>query len=226
MRSQGQKTNATGASHPGRTVSCISSPCLPASRRSGTDGTGPKALSGSANFAGTGRRTAIRKSPLCHPCVSQQPNPLQEQTVEEAAMPGQPSRTRARFRFPPAIHPRESPAAASVTARHLSASLRDLTYALNPLWDRLFRAATEKHFPLVKNLWTIGLSCGGLRKTRLIPSRVTESPPRSPPCRSPYSHPRDSPPADATPPDTFRTALPRSWWPARSTSSPESRPRE
>jgi len=59
------------------------------------------------------------ESQLCRLCVSQQPNPLQEQTVEEAAMPGQPSRAHARFRFPPAIHPRESPAATSVTARHL-----------------------------------------------------------------------------------------------------------
>jgi len=69
------------------------------------------------------------------------------------------------FRFPPATHPRESPTAASVTARHLSASLRDFTYALKPLSVRSPRTATEKHFPLVKKLWTIGLSCGGLRKT-------------------------------------------------------------
>lgn len=69
------------------------------------------------------------------------------------------------FRFPPAIHPRESPTAASVTARHLSASLRDFTYALNSLLIRSPRVATEKHFPLVQKLWRIGLSCGGLRKT-------------------------------------------------------------
>lgn len=40
------------------------------------------------------------ESRLCRLCVSQRPIPLQERTVEEAAMPGQPSRTHARFDFP------------------------------------------------------------------------------------------------------------------------------
>ena len=38
-------------------------------------------------------------------------------------MPGQPVRTRARFQFPLAIHPRELPAAASVTANHRSTAV-------------------------------------------------------------------------------------------------------
>ena len=37
-------------------------------------------------------------------------------------MPGQPVRARAHFQFPPAIHPRELPAATSVTAIIHSAS--------------------------------------------------------------------------------------------------------
>ena len=37
-------------------------------------------------------------------------------------MPGQPVCARARFQFPPAIHPRELPAATGVTANHRSAS--------------------------------------------------------------------------------------------------------
>jgi hypothetical protein len=28
----------------------------------------------------------------------------------------------------------------------------------------MFRAATEKHFILVQNLWTLSLACGRLRK--------------------------------------------------------------
>src|SRR5580698_10379291 len=59
---------------------------------------------------------SFAESILCNPCVGQRPSLLKEQTVEEAAMPGQPVRARARFQFPPAIHPRELPAATGVTA--------------------------------------------------------------------------------------------------------------
>src|SRR6266851_2234164 len=37
---------------------------------------------------------------FANPCGGQRPNPLKEQEVEEAAMPGQPARARAHFRFP------------------------------------------------------------------------------------------------------------------------------
>jgi hypothetical protein len=98
-------------------------------------------------------------------CGGQRPNPLIEQAVEEAAMPGQPIRTRARFRFPPAIHPRELPAATGVTAIILRQALRITTYSLNPLSGRMSRPAMKKHFALVQKLWRIGLPCGRLRKS-------------------------------------------------------------
>jgi hypothetical protein len=43
---------------------------------------------------------------------------------------------------------------------------RFATYSLNPLSGRMLRPATEKLLPLVQKLWTIGLPCGSLRKTR------------------------------------------------------------
>jgi len=80
-------------------------------------------------------------------------------------MPGQPVRTRARFQFPPAIHPRELPAATSVTANIVRQVFRIATYSLNPLSLRMSRPATEKPFPLVQKLWTMRLPCGCLRKS-------------------------------------------------------------
>ena len=44
-------------------------------------------------------------------------------------------------------------------------ALRVTTFSLNPLWGRMLRAATEKHFPLVRKLWTTRLPCGKLRKS-------------------------------------------------------------
>jgi hypothetical protein len=67
--------------------------------------------------------------------------------------------------FPPAIHPRELPVCRRVTAIIRWQALRIATYSLNPLSSRMFRLATEKHFALVKKLWTIGLPCGRLRKS-------------------------------------------------------------
>jgi hypothetical protein len=84
-------------------------------------------------------------------------------------MPGQPVCARARFQFPPAIHPRELPAAAGFAAIILRQALRFTTYSLNPLSDRMLRPATEKPSALVQKLWTIGLPCGTLRKTKNEP---------------------------------------------------------
>jgi hypothetical protein len=91
-------------------------------------------------------------------------------------MPGQPVRTRARFQFPPAIHPRELPAATGVTAIIVRQALRIATYSLNPLWARMLRVATEKHFALVQKLWTMKLPCGKLRKTGagIAPTKTVE----------------------------------------------------
>ena len=80
-------------------------------------------------------------------------------------MPGQPARTRAHFRFPLAIHPRELPAATGVTAIVVRQTLRITTCSLNPLWGRMLCVATQKHPALVQKLWTMSLPCGSLRKT-------------------------------------------------------------
>src|SRR5271170_3461370 len=91
--------------------------------------------------------------------------PAQGADCREAAMPGQPVRARARFQFPPAIHPRELPAATGVTAIVVRQAARDSTYSLNPLSARMFRTATEKPLALVQKLWTTRLPCGSLRKS-------------------------------------------------------------
>ena len=80
-------------------------------------------------------------------------------------MPGQPVCARARFQFPPAIHPRELPAATGVTANHHPVSFENSTFSLHPLSAKILRPATGKTFPLVQKLWTIRLPCGSLRKT-------------------------------------------------------------
>lgn len=80
-------------------------------------------------------------------------------------MPGQPVCALARFQFPPAIHPRELPAATGVTANHHPASFENSTFSLNPLSVKILRPATGKTFPLVQNLWTTRLPCGSLRKS-------------------------------------------------------------
>ncbi len=56
--------------------------------------------------------------------------------------------------------------ATGVTAIISWQALRFATYSVNPLWYGMFRAATEKHFPLVQKLWTTILPCGKLRKTK------------------------------------------------------------
>jgi hypothetical protein len=74
------------------------------------------------------------------------------------------SRSRA---FP--ISPSNSPSRiASCHRRHRNhhpASFEISTFALHPLSFTMLRPATEKHFPLVQKLWTMGLPCGSLRKT-------------------------------------------------------------
>jgi hypothetical protein len=72
----------------------------------------------------------------------------------------------ALFQFPPAIHPRELPAATSVTAIIVRQALKIATYSLNPLCDGLLRLATKKRSGVVQKLWRIRLRCGRLRKTK------------------------------------------------------------
>jgi len=97
-------------------------------------------------------------------CGGQRPNRLIEPAVEEAAVPGQPARARAHFRFPLAIHSRELPAPTGVTAIIVRQALKVPTFSMNPLWGTTLRVAIEKHYRRVNKLWTMRLPCGRLRK--------------------------------------------------------------
>ena len=104
-RKQGTKTNAARASHPSRIVRGSLSPAFPPLR-----GGEPTALvrqrsQVSATFTSTAAAPWFGESWLCNLCGGQQPNPLREREVEEAAMPGQPVRTHARFRISPGNSP-------------------------------------------------------------------------------------------------------------------------
>jgi len=146
--------------------SWISLVCLPAAMGSRTTVPVRQRSLGVPLLPVLAARPRFRESLSRSSCGSQQPNPLQEQVVEEAAMPGQPARAHAHFRFPLAIHPRESPAATSVTAIIVRQALRVPTFSLNPLWARTLHAATENLCRRVNKLWTMRLPCGSLRKMR------------------------------------------------------------
>jgi len=98
--------------------------------------------------------------------VASSPTQLKERGVEEAAMPGQPARAHARFRFPTgnsrsriAGLPPASPQSS------FGASLEVPTYLVETLCGRSFRVAIEKRSPVVQKLWTPILLCGRLRKS-------------------------------------------------------------
>lgn len=77
----------------------------------------PTALPRSAAFAKASRRLVIVRSPTCNCCGGQRSFPAPKSRVgEEAVMPGQPVALARVFWNPPAIHPRESPAAAGSAA--------------------------------------------------------------------------------------------------------------
>jgi hypothetical protein len=80
-------------------------------------------------------------------------------------MPGQPACAHALPIFPRQFTLENCQSAADVTAIIRWQALRIATYSLNPLSGRMFRPATEKHFALVKKLWTMELPCGRLRKS-------------------------------------------------------------
>lgn len=85
-------------------------------------------------------------------------------------MPGQPARARAHFRFPLAIHPRESPAATSVTAIYRSASVESSNVFGEPTLGqkvaRRNRKAPRTCAETVDDstsLWNAEENCGGIR---------------------------------------------------------------
>ena len=98
--------------------------------------------------------------------VASSPTQLKERGVEEAAMPGQPARAHARFRFPTG-NSRSRIAGLPLASPQSSfgASLEVPTYSVETLCGRSFRVAIEKHSPVVQKLWTQILPCGSLRKS-------------------------------------------------------------
>ena len=74
------------------------------------------------------------------------------------------SRSHAFLICPPAIHPRESPAAAGPAAIIRQAQ-KTLTFSLYPISARIPPPAIRKQPTLVRKLWTKCLPCGNPRKT-------------------------------------------------------------
>ena len=62
-------------------------------------------------------------------------------------MPGQPARTRARFRFPPAIHPRELPVCHRLRRNRHSASLENYHVFAEPTLRQNVATRNRKRFP-------------------------------------------------------------------------------
>jgi hypothetical protein len=120
----------------------------------------------SATFTSTGRGFAIPKNhfsstrhwPAAHPAPRARSRGGRNARATIHAL--------ARvFDCPPAIHPRESPAATGVAAFVIQQARKLLTYALNSLCGTMLRTAIENHFALVQKLWTMTLPCGKLRKS-------------------------------------------------------------
>ena len=101
----------------------------------------------SATFTSTGCRAAILRIVSRNRCDGRQPTRSEEREVEEAAMPGQPVRTRARFRMSLAIHPRELPAATGVTAIVVRQALRDSNVFAEPTLRQKVASRNRKTFP-------------------------------------------------------------------------------
>ena len=148
-------------------ASFVDLPFLPSRcQKQRDDGTSPTALAMSATFTGPAADRRFVESLLRNLCDGQRPNPLKKREVEEAAMPRQPARTRARFRISSGNSPSRI---ASCHQRHRnrrSTNRKVLTYLVKTLCNSRSQAATLKPSALVQNLWTITIPCGLLRKMR------------------------------------------------------------
>ena len=119
---------------------------------------------GSAAFAKAGctRDLAITKR---NRCGGRQPIPTHERDRGGGRNArATSSRLHAFPVFPPAIHPRESPAAAGPAAIIRQAQ-KTLTFSLHPLSVTTPPPAIKNQRPLVQKLWTKSLPCGNPRKT-------------------------------------------------------------
>jgi hypothetical protein len=123
---------------------------------------------GSAAFAKAGRTRdlAITKR---NRCGDRQPTPTHERDRGGGRNArATSSRSHAVPECPPAIHPRESPAAAGPAAIIRQAQ-KTLTFSLQPLSVTTPLPATKKQPALVRKLWTKSLACGNPRKTENLP---------------------------------------------------------
>jgi hypothetical protein len=101
----------------------------------------------SATFTSTGCRAAILRITSPQPLRWPAANPLQERDVEEAAMPGQPVRTRARFPNVPGNSPSRI---ASCPRRHRnrrSASVERSNVFAGPTLRQKLASRNRKPFP-------------------------------------------------------------------------------
>jgi hypothetical protein len=84
---------------------------------------------------------------------------------EEAAMPGQPAPFQVFPDVPWQFTLENCQFATGVTASSCNKFESSHVFA-DPLWGRMLRTATKKHFNLVQKLWTKIVPCGSLRKSK------------------------------------------------------------
>ena len=120
---------------------------------------------GSAAFAKAGC-TRDPATTMCNRCGGRQPIPTHDRDRGGGRNArATSSRSHAFPICPPAIHPRESPAAAGPAAIIRQAQ-KTLTFSLHPLSVTTPPPAIKKQLPLVQKLWTKSLPCGNPRKTK------------------------------------------------------------
>jgi hypothetical protein len=84
---------------------------------------------------------------------------------EEAAMPGQPARARARFRMSPGNSPSRIASLPPASPQSSFNKTESSHVVADSAWGRMPRTATKKHFALVQKLWRMRVPCGRLRKS-------------------------------------------------------------
>ena len=96
---------------------------------------------------------------------------------EEAAMPGQPARARARFRMSPGNSPSRIASLPPASPQSSFNKTESSHVFADSLWGRMLRTATKKHFALVQKLWRMRVPCGRLRKNEneiVLVSRIRQ----------------------------------------------------
>jgi len=119
------------------------------SRRHGQqdDGTGPTALTRSATFTSTGGATAIQRIAFTQLMRQPAAQPAPRAGREEAAMPGQPARARARFRFSPGNSPSRIASCHQRHRNHRSASIESSNVFAEPTLGENVAARNRKSLP-------------------------------------------------------------------------------